>query len=74
VQKEIFPPGKTKFDIYFDGKKLIWTLRTFDINQKTSVATEASSTSSKCPSGYVSSSSVVSEETMLSEKEAKGVP
>jgi hypothetical protein len=76
VQPEVFPPGTTKFDIYFDGKKLIWTVRTFDINQKTSVGTEASSSSARCPSGYVSSSSVVStpEEIMVNEHDLSVYP
>jgi hypothetical protein len=56
-QPELFDPGVGYFDIYFDGMKLIWTVRTYETNQKSSVATEASSTSSKCPAGFVSSSS-----------------
>jgi hypothetical protein len=76
TQPEVYPPGTTKFDIYFDGKKLIWTIRTFDINQKTSVGTEASSSSSRCPAGYVSSNSVVSapEEVMLNESDVRVYP
>jgi sugar/nucleoside kinase (ribokinase family) len=36
------------FEIPFDGQKLIWTLKSFNGNQKTSAASEASSTSNKC--------------------------
>ena len=76
VQPEIFAPGTTKFDVYFDGKKLTWTIRTFDINQKTSVGTEASSSSARCPKGYVSSSSVVSDqqEIMVNERDIRVYP
>jgi hypothetical protein len=44
----LFPPGTGMFEIPFDGQKLIWTLKSFNGNQKTSAASEASSTSNKC--------------------------
>jgi hypothetical protein len=43
-------PGTANFDIAFDGTKLIWTVITFNGNQKTSAASNASSTSSRCSS------------------------
>jgi hypothetical protein len=46
---KLFPPGTIYFHIPFDGTKLVWELRTYDTNKKTSTATNASSTSSRCP-------------------------
>ncbi len=45
---EIFLPGEGTFKIRFDGQKLIWILTTYDISQKSSVSTEATSDSGKC--------------------------
>ena len=47
-QPVVFLPGITRFNIPFDGVKLTWLLRTYDSNHKTSVASDASSTSGKC--------------------------
>jgi len=44
----LFPPGTGLFEVPFDGQKLTWTLKSFNGNQKTSVASDASSTSNKC--------------------------
>jgi hypothetical protein len=44
----LFPPGSGIIEIPFDGQKLIWTVKSMNGNQKTSAATEASSTSNKC--------------------------
>lgn len=49
-QPEVFNPGVNYFDIYFDGSKLTWTVTTYRGNQKTSTASDASSTSNKCNS------------------------
>ena len=53
VPPVVFVPGGGRFDVYFSGQKLTWTVRTFDVNQKTAVASDASSTSSRCGSLYV---------------------
>jgi len=47
-QPVVFRPGVTSFEVPFDGTRLIWTLKTFDSNHKTSIGTEASSSSNKC--------------------------
>ena len=44
----LYPPGTGVFQIPFDGNKLTWTLKSYNGNQKTSSASEASSTSNKC--------------------------
>jgi hypothetical protein len=49
-QPEVFNPGFGYFDIYFDGSKLTWVVITYKGNQKTSTASDASSTSNKCNS------------------------
>jgi hypothetical protein len=49
AQLEVFLPGVSRFNVPFDGTKLIWTLKTYETNKKTSTATNASSTSSRCP-------------------------
>ncbi len=54
LQPVVFYPGKDTFDIYFNGIKLKWILATYENNQKSSSASEASSTSSKCPNSFVS--------------------
>jgi hypothetical protein len=53
VQPEIFQPGTQFFDIYFDGNKLIWTVYSYSVSQKAASASEASSTSSRCPNNFV---------------------
>ncbi len=46
---QIFKPGdNTTFQIKFNGKKIIWTLKSYYVNQKTAVAQDASSTSQRC--------------------------
>jgi hypothetical protein len=54
-QPMVFMPGITSFNVPFDGTKLIWELRTFETNKKTSVASDASSTSNKCNNVYTTS-------------------
>jgi hypothetical protein len=54
-QLVIFTPGTTRFDVPFDGVKLTWELRTYETNKKTSVASDASSTSGKCSINYTTS-------------------
>ncbi len=44
----IFLPGEGTFEIEFDGKKLIWSLTTYNTTQKSSVSSEATSDSGKC--------------------------
>ena len=41
----VFLPGEGVFDIRFDGQKLVWNLTTFDSTHKTSISTEATSSS-----------------------------
>jgi hypothetical protein len=48
VQPELFLPTGGKFNVYFNGQKLTWTVVSYEVNQKSSVASSASSTSSKC--------------------------
>jgi len=48
---EVFLPAGGKFDVYFDGAKLTWTLKTYEGSQKITVTAEASSTSAKCTTG-----------------------
>jgi hypothetical protein len=47
----VFLPGVHYFDIPFDGLKITWTLKTYNVNQKSAAASEASSTSNRCNSG-----------------------
>ena len=44
----IFLPGENTFKIEFDGRKLIWSLTTYNTTQKSSVSSEATSDSGKC--------------------------
>jgi hypothetical protein len=44
----IFAPGVGTFDIYFDGAKLNWILKTSENSKKTSMASVASSSSNRC--------------------------
>lgn len=57
---EFFSPGIGYFDIYFDGSKMTWIVTTYNGNQKTSTASDASSTSNKCGSGGKKSAMVSS--------------
>jgi hypothetical protein len=59
MQPQLFMPGTHFFDIYFDGKKMVWTLITYNGNQKPSAVSQASSTSGKCPVGFVSNATIV---------------
>jgi hypothetical protein len=47
-QPKVFQPGKTYFDVPFDGTSLRWELKTYDTYKKTAVATTASLSSSRC--------------------------
>lgn len=48
-QPEVFLPGGGSFTVPFDGQKLIWTVISYRNNgQKAAVASQASSTSSRC--------------------------
>jgi hypothetical protein len=51
TQPELFLPGGGSFDVLFTGEKLIWTLTTYDQGKKSSVASSASSSSSRCKKG-----------------------
>jgi hypothetical protein len=55
LQPNLFLPGGGKFDIYFNGTMLTWTVKTYEVNLKTAVATEASSTSSRCSNNTLTS-------------------
>ena len=55
----IFKAGGGKVKIPFDGTKITWIVFSFDKNKKTSSTSDASSTSSKCPNGYVASKNSV---------------
>ena len=56
------PGGSNTFQIKFNGKKITWTVKTYYVNQKTAVAQDASSTSSRCKK----STSAITSTTMLS--------
>jgi hypothetical protein len=45
---DVFERGTHYFKVYFNGSKLTWTVVSFEVNQKAAVASEASSTSSRC--------------------------
>jgi hypothetical protein len=47
-QPELFLPGVGTWQARFDGKKLTWSVTTYNGSHKTSVASNASSTSNKC--------------------------
>jgi hypothetical protein len=51
AQPQLFLPGGGSFDILFKGDKLIWSVTSYDKGKKTSVASEASSTSTRCKKG-----------------------
>lgn len=44
----VFPPGEGTFDIYFDGQRMTWVLKTAENAKKTSMASVASSSSNRC--------------------------
>lgn len=48
IQPVIFRSGLTLFDVPFDGTRILWELKSYETNRKTSVATDASSNSKKC--------------------------
>jgi hypothetical protein len=49
---ELFLSGGGTFSVPFDGEKLIWTLASYESNLKTSVSSDASSSSNKCGNNY----------------------
>ena len=51
TQPELFQPGGGSFDILFNGAKMTWTIVSDDKGKKTSIASEASSTSTRCKKG-----------------------
>ena len=51
TQPELFQPGGGSFEILFNGAKLTWTLVSDDKGKKTSIGSEASSTSTRCKKG-----------------------
>ena len=53
----IFKKGGGKVKIPFDGTKITWIVFSFEKNKKTSSTSDASSTSAKCPNGFVPSRS-----------------
>jgi len=53
---ELFPPGSSNtFQIKFNGNKIVWTVKTYKVYQKTAVAQDASSTSQRCKGSGISS-------------------
>jgi hypothetical protein len=44
----IFPPGEGTFDLYFDGSRTTWILKSTENTKKTSMASVASSGSNRC--------------------------
>ena len=45
---EEFKPGEGTFQVPFDGQTIVWVLTTFDVSQKSSSTSDASSGSNKC--------------------------
>lgn len=66
AQPVVFVPGLTQFDVPFDGSKVTWTVRSYDSDHKTSVATNASSSSSRCSGSVRMMSPASVEETTTS--------
>jgi hypothetical protein len=58
-QPQVFLTTGGTFTIPFDGNKMTWTLVTYNGNQKTSVASDASSTSSRCSASLAYNNSIV---------------
>ncbi|MBC7915905.1 MAG: T9SS type A sorting domain-containing protein, partial [Pyrinomonadaceae bacterium] len=56
TQPQLFLPGVHHFDIYFDGSNLNWEVKSYEVNQKNSVVSNASSASSGCKTILASSS------------------
>ena len=54
---ELFVPNGGKFDIYFDGKKLTWTVKSYHGCYKVTAASEACSTSKSCNNNAIASRS-----------------
>ena len=54
AQPELFQPGGGSFDILFNGAKMTWTIVSDDRGKKTSMASEASSSSARCKKGNTS--------------------
>jgi hypothetical protein len=44
----VFAPGEGTFDIYFDGYKLNWVVKSMESTKKTAMASVASSSSNRC--------------------------
>lgn len=65
-QPVVFAPGVTLFDVPFDGNKVTWTVRSYDSDHKTSVASNASSSSSRCSGSARTMSSTTTEEPTVS--------
>jgi hypothetical protein len=56
ILPELFPPGSSNtFQIKFNGNKIVWTVKTYKVYQKTAVAQDASSTSQRCKGSGISS-------------------
>ena len=54
LQPELFLSGGGNFDVYFDGTKLTWTISSLENGRKASRASDASSSSQRCPSYFKS--------------------
>ncbi len=46
----VFPPGYTTFDLPFNGSKVTWTLKSYDVSSLITASISASSSSAKCSS------------------------
>ena len=57
---ELFVSGGGVFSVPFSGQRLIWTLSSYESDHKTSVSSDASSSSNKCKPNFSSGSLVSS--------------
>jgi len=64
-QPVLFLSGGGSFDAYFNGEKLIWRVSSLESGRKTSVASEASSSSSRCKKGDSKKSAALTVEDEL---------
>ncbi|MEO8762989.1 MAG: S8 family serine peptidase [Ginsengibacter sp.] len=51
VPPGVFPKGSTNFDVYFDGKKITWTVKSLQCKVKCTESVVATSTTCKCTAG-----------------------
>ncbi len=68
---ESFNPGKGSFEIYFDGSKMYWELKSFENKHKSAVVSNASSQSGKCNAGRKPGSSAMDTEAAETELQSE---